>query len=272
MTRDTSETDSSFSASLLAEHEWLTLGAVEKAESIRLLTADLGIRSVLEVGSGTGAVLQRLDALGYGERYFALEPSAPLLDFMLREGRPSRLVDAEAATMEHSRFRGQRFDLAILSHVLEHLDDPARLLASVMDVAEYVVVEVPLDGNLSGNVRAAIKTRLTRRPRHDNAAGHIQFYSSRDVGRLVHWNGGEIIGSRLYRPPQELNQPHLQPLRKRAYLQATRALSGVVGADRWARIYHGHLAVLIRSRAATPEAERTLWTPLYFQDDAATAS
>lgn len=51
--------------------DWCTLGAREKALSVVTLAADLGIRDVLEIGCGTGAVLAELDDLAFGDRYWA---------------------------------------------------------------------------------------------------------------------------------------------------------------------------------------------------------
>ena len=267
--RRSNGTQPSGDTALVAEHAWLTLGAVDKAESVVRLTRRLSIDTVLEVGSGTGALLCRLDELDFGSHYYALEPAAGMFAFMMERARSSRLVDGDVATIQTSRLRSMRYDLAIVSHVLEHVDNPAGLLGEVLNVAEHVVVEVPLDGSLAGNIRSAVKSRLTGRPRHDNAAGHIQFFSSRDVDQLVRWCGGEVVDRRLYLPYQRLNQPETQPVTKRAYFRVTTMLAGIVGEDRWARIYHGHLAVLVRRRQDIPVDERTRWTPVYHQESPA---
>jgi SAM-dependent methyltransferase len=258
-------TSESVSAALEAENEWLKLGAIDKAESIIALTQGLSIRSVLEIGSGTGALLNRLDGLEFAERYYAVEPSIEMFNLMMERAKPTRLVDAEATTIQESRLSRQQYDLAILCHVLEHLEAPSDLLSDVIKLAEYVVVEVPLDGSISGDIRAAIKARMSGRPRHNNAAGHIQFFSKREVESLVHWCGGEVIRSRLYLPTQRLNQPHLQSSQKRIYHRLTTTLSKLVGSYIWANVYHGHYAVLVKRRAAIAADERTQWTSVYYQ-------
>lgn len=86
-------------------HQWRLVGALEKANSIMLLTRGLNIRTVLEIGSGTGAVLEQLDAKGYAEEYYAIEPSEEAHRYMRDRNRISRLVASDTATLEKSRFR-----------------------------------------------------------------------------------------------------------------------------------------------------------------------
>ncbi len=250
------------------EHEYLRIGASEKARSICLLTDGLNIRSLFEIGCGTGAILERLDQVGFGERYYAIEPSIEMYTYLMKHGNITRLVDAEAVTLEASRFRTHHFDLAILSHVLEHLEDPAALLIGALRVADYVLVEVPLEGNWCGNLRASIKTHITKIPRYNNSVGHIQFFSRADVDRFVRWCGGEVFRERLYNPitrPYWDYQMAVGTMRQRGYVLLTWALARLIGEQRWARFYHGHYAALVRRRPSIDDDERTRWTPVYYQ-------
>ncbi len=145
-------------------------------------------------------MLNYLEQSDFADDYYALEPSEAELAYMLKNARPSRLREAEAETLENSSFARRHFDLAILSHVLEHVDAPASLLSNAMATAEHLIVEVPLDGTKSGNLRAWVKRTLTGIPRHNNSAGHIQFFSMDKLDALVHFCGGQVIGRRLYLP------------------------------------------------------------------------
>jgi len=245
--------------SLDAEHEWLLLGAEEKAASIVTLLGGADIRSVLEVGSGTGAVLERLDRAGFAERYYALEPSAALLNYMVRRGAITRLVDADAATLRRSRLGRSRYDLVILSHVLEHVEDPGRLLCDALDIGEFVIVEVPLEGSVLGNVRSTLKKWLTKVPRRDNAAGHIQFFGYRDIRDLVQWCGGTVLVSRLYVPRAQLRREFTRgSFPRNAYHGLLLFLSRLAPAL-WARYYHGHCAVLIGLRHPMEPPNQSRW-------------
>lgn len=239
-------------------HQWRLVGALEKANSIMLLTRGLNIRTVLEIGAGTGAVLEQLDANGYAEEYYAIEPSEEAHRYMRDRNRISRLVESDTATLEKSRFRQQLFDLVVLSHVLEHVEQPARLLSEALRIGSLVLLEVPLEGNWAGNVRAILKSRITGVPRENNAAGHVQFFSRSDVNKLVHWCGGTVVRSRVYVPRAQMKAAQFAvPRVRRVYSRLTYALSVVAGDLLWSTIYHGHYAALVRRRPSTDTSLRT---------------
>lgn len=246
-----------------AQHEWLMIGAEEKARSVVQLAEGISISSILDIGAGTGAVLIHLDRLAFADKYYALEPSTTELAYLLDSVKPSRLVEAEATVLDASSFRTRHFDLAVLSHVLEHLDAPAKLLSAALNIADYVLVEVPLEGSVGGNVRAGAKKTITHRPRHNNSAGHVQFFSSGDIESLVHWCGGEIVRSRYYVPRYH---PKTNSRLRRAYFGVTEKLSALVGNDLWSKLYYGHYAVLVRNRPEIPTDERKGWGSMYFYE------
>jgi SAM-dependent methyltransferase len=232
---------------LQRQHEWLELGAIEKARSVIELARGLSVSSVLEVGAGTGAVLAALDRLGFGEAYYAVEPSPAMLAHLTERAQVGRLADARAATLRDSGFLDRHFDLAILSHVLEHVRDPAVLLSETLRVADHVLLEVPLEGSLGGNLRWRMRHRVTSAPRTQNAAGHIQFFSRGDVRKLVTWCGGRVERERLHLPrPQMRDAMTSGSITKRFYAQMVWAGSRTIGERPWAVTYYGHFAVLAR--------------------------
>jgi SAM-dependent methyltransferase len=224
------------------EDRWLRIGAEQKATSVIQLAEGLGIRDVLEVGSGTGAILEELDRRGFADRYWACEPSEPLFA-RLAEKRIPRLVDCAATTLEHDTFDGKRFDLVILSHVLEHVLDPAGLLAAALQRADHAIVEVPIEGNFLGNFRAGLKRVLTGQPPIANAAGHVQFFSTRDVAKLAGWTGGRVLRSRLYFPLVGYRSAAASGFHP--YRRSILGVHAIFGDAIMARLYYGHMAVLV---------------------------
>jgi SAM-dependent methyltransferase len=241
------------------------IGAIEKARSVILLAEGVKTRSLLEIGCGTGALLQRLDEAGFGSDYFAVEPSESRHGFLVANGKVPRLAASECSTFAASSLTGRRYDLVILSHVLEHVEDPAVLLGMALAVADHVIVEVPLEGQPAVSARMRLRARLTGLEREDNLVGHIQFYSRRDLEKLVAWCGGEIVRARTYVP-----EPQLQDLAEhgsttiRLYARTVLSLSRLIGENKWASIYYGHHAMLIRKRPPRPESRRRRWAPSTF--------
>jgi SAM-dependent methyltransferase len=144
---------------------WRTLGAIGKADHVVALCARTTIEpaSVLDVGCGDGALLAELAERSFGGRLCGVEISQTA--FEIARGRPQ--IDAvETYDGQTLRARTGEYDLGILSHVLEHVPAPAPLLREVARACKAVVVEVPLEGNLSA--------RRTSKRRHAEEVGHLQ--------------------------------------------------------------------------------------------------
>jgi SAM-dependent methyltransferase len=161
--------------------EWWRIGAVDKADNVIALCGALGCREVLEIGAGEGAVLARLSELGFGTALHAVEISPGGVAAMQRRAIP-RLVEArlyDGGVLPHP---DGRFDLAILSHVLEHVEHPRQLLHEAARVARHVFVEVPTEDTL----------RLPADFVFDDL-GHINTWSPRTIRRLVQSCGLRVL-------------------------------------------------------------------------------
>jgi SAM-dependent methyltransferase len=162
---------------------WRALGAVGKADHVVALCARGGVRpaSTLEVGCGDGAVLCELHRRGFGGRLAGMEIADAAVE--IARGRP------EIETVQ--RYDGERlpapddaYDLAILSHVLEHVPNPPALLAEVGRAARAVVMEVPLEANWSA--------RRGSKREHAQEVGHIQRLARADARAIVREAGLRI--------------------------------------------------------------------------------
>jgi SAM-dependent methyltransferase len=155
---------------------WRALGAVGKADHVLELCARSGAHpaSTLEVGCGDGALLCELHRRGFGGRLAGLEITAAAVAI----ARERSQIDAvELFDGVHVPAPDRAYDLGILSHVLEHVPEPVALLADVARACRWVLVEVPLEANLSAR----------RAPKRDHAAevGHLQRLDRRSARQIV---------------------------------------------------------------------------------------
>lgn len=141
---------------------WRALGAHSKAAHVRILCERANLRpaSLVEIGCGDGALLAELASLAPTLDGFELSRRAA---GYARERRVARRVEAFDGTNVPAP--DDAYDLAVLSHVVEHVPEPVPLLEEAARVAPHVIVEVPLEDNLSG--RRPAKQRLSER------AGHV---------------------------------------------------------------------------------------------------
>ncbi len=144
---------------------WRALGAVGKADHVLALCAGSGLRPgcTLEIGCGDGALLCELHARGFGGRLAGVEITRTAVDI----ARERSEIDSVELYDGISLPAGDgSYELGILSHVLEHVRDPATLLAEAARACGAVVMEVPLEANLSAR-------RSSKRERASEV-GHLQ--------------------------------------------------------------------------------------------------
>ena len=170
------------------ESEWRRLGAVDKADNIVRLCGHLPHRSVLEIGAGDGSILYRLSELNFGEELYALEISSSGVETIQRRRIP-RVVECRLFDGYDVPYDDNRFDLAILSHVVEHVEHPRRLINEAARVAKHVFVEVPLE-DMSRLRSDFVLDRV----------GHINFYSQRTIRWLLQSCGLRVLGQIVTNP------------------------------------------------------------------------
>ena len=170
------------------DSEWRRLGAIDKVENIVALCNGLPRRKVLEIGAGEGSILRRLSELEFGEDLFGLEISASGVAAIKGKQIP-RLAECQLFDGYHVPYEDGAFDIAILSHVVEHVEHPRQLLAEASRVARYLLVEVPLEDTI----------RLPDDYVQD-AVGHINFYSPVTIRRLLQTAGLKVLAQRIGNP------------------------------------------------------------------------
>lgn len=147
--------------------------AIAKTGNIASLCQGIPHDKVLDIGAGEGAVIQRLSRLGFARDFYALEIT------------PGAVTGIQSRSIEHLRevgvfdgytipYDSRTFDLALLTHVLEHVEHPRQLLWEAGRVADHVYIEVPLEDN-----------RRMGRDFRPTEVGHINFFSFKTIRFLV---------------------------------------------------------------------------------------
>lgn len=174
------------------DSEWRRLGAVGKVENIISLCNCLSgpWRSIIEIGAGEGSILKRLSELDFGEQLYALDISRSGVDTINNKKIP-RLIECKIFDGYHVPYNDDRFDIAILSHVIEHVEHPRQLLYEASRVARYVFVEVPLEDTI----------RLSNDFVFDKV-GHINFYSPKTIRRLIQSCNLKVLVQVITNPPK----------------------------------------------------------------------
>lgn len=218
--------------------EWRGMGAVDKVQNIRALCASINPTSVLDIGAGEGSVLQQLAGRGFGKRHFALDISASGVERIRSRNIPS-LVECERFDGYKVPYPDASFDLAILSHVLEHVEHPRLLLNEAARVAALVFVEVPLEHN-----RGLPWNYVW------DSVGHINFYTAKTIRLLVQTCGHEVLDQLQTHSSRRLYRYRLGRKGNAAYLLKDLGLRIMpwVAQNLWT--YHSSL--LIRSHRPAP--------------------
>jgi SAM-dependent methyltransferase len=217
---------------------WRALGAVGKANHVIALCVDAGVRPArtLEVGCGDGALLCELRRRGFGGQLSGVEITSAAVSI----ARQRDEIDAVSLyDGVHLPVSDGTYDLGILSHVLEHVPDPPALLAEVARACRAVLVELPLEANLSAG--------RARKREHATEVGHLQRLDLR-AARGIARRAGLSVACELEDPlPLEVHR--FFATTRRARLSATGKWALRAGAFRLApavarRLFTVHYACL----------------------------
>ena len=216
-----------------APGDWRTISAMDKAANImrmyQSLTGSDTVGSIVDIGCGEGAVASRLAQ----NRFFRHLSGFDLSRRAVTTAATRQLTGTIFAVFDgqHIPVRQGAVDLAVLSHVVEHLENPRLLLAEAARIAKYVFVEVPLE-------------YTARTPRHFtwNATGHINLYNPLLVRHLLETVGLNVVAETVTCPSYAVHRFNTSALKalptwaiKRLLLRISPKLATTLFA------YHGAL-------------------------------
>lgn len=100
--------------------EWRLLCAQEKVQNIVSLCGSIKHARVLEIGAGDGAITQLLCDAQFSTSHHAIEISSSGVEALKNRALPAH-VEIDLFDGVTVPFEDDRFDVVILSHVVEHL-------------------------------------------------------------------------------------------------------------------------------------------------------
>jgi SAM-dependent methyltransferase len=176
---------------------WRVLLARVNAEKIIRLLARSGrpARNVVELGCGGGELLAELSRWGVGESYVAYEISRSAVEYVRSQAiRGVRAVEIYDGTRTPEE--GGSFDLAIVSHVIEHAHDPIAVLREARRLAPTVAMQILLADTLPAR-RLAHRHETTR-------TGHLHEYNLTSARAAVASASLDVVVEAVTHPGRRL--------------------------------------------------------------------
>jgi SAM-dependent methyltransferase len=145
---------------------------------ISVLPPSFKYKTIGEIGCATGEIIATFPGIDISRRVgFDL---SELNVECAKDRFPNTTFVADPA-----QFYRERYDVVILSDVLEHVPDDVQLLREASKVAKILLINLPLEKCL---------TYMFRRYGPDDPSGHLRWYSLSDGLRLFDRAGLRVLG------------------------------------------------------------------------------
>lgn len=164
------------------DQQWRLEGGRNKAANIISLCSSLGVKSLIDVGSGDGAVLEWISRNNFVPEIYAVEISDSAIERLIARKLP-QVKEVKKFDGYHIPYTDKRFELSTCSHVLEHVEHPRLVLREIARVSEYQFFEIPIDFSFFVDKNIA----------HFLAYGHINIFTPSLFKFLLKSEGFEII-------------------------------------------------------------------------------
>ncbi len=194
---------------------WRKLGAKYKAENIIQLSKKISFKNVIEVGCGTGDILAYLSEHNFSSELYGVEISESGLQ-QVKEKNIASLKEVLLFDGYKIPYPDNHFDLAICSHVLEHVEHERFFLRELQRISKYQIIEVPIDFSFF----------VDKKFEHFMSYGHINIYTPSLLKFLLKTEGYQKVDEINYFYPSSI----LKQANKKAfsYLKA-RVKNSIVG-------------------------------------------
>lgn len=189
----------------------------------------------LDFGCGNGVLTYWLHCNGFAEEILGVDISATgVRSAQSHFARPGLRYELSGYLDESA----ESYDVVVSSHVIEHIDDPAAVVQRLKSLAEWMVIEVPLERCLVQDWLAALRGRARR----DNALGHVNFWTRQSFRQFLQDNGVLIV--RDYQYASAPFSPYSSSIKR----LLERILLAAFGLEIYSRLMATHYIVLARKQ------------------------
>jgi SAM-dependent methyltransferase len=212
--------------------DWHETDAPWKARQVLSLLRDREVRpqSVVDIGCGTGGVLDAIAGSMPGTRLVGYDPSSEAIGMVRRSARVELRLGTPKDVHEH-------YDLLLSLDVFEHVEDYIGFLRTLQPIADLFMFHIPLDVSAQSVIRE--KPLLAAR----SAVGHLHYFTRGTARACLETAGFEIVCDRLL-------FAHDLPARKAKTRIASipRNLARLCGPELSARVFGGHTLLVLAAR------------------------
>ncbi len=179
--------------------DWTKKVGIWKARELCDLLEDEPTGSILEIGTGRGDVLNA--CLPFKLKY-GTDISSEALELHKREyGNNNHILhDADSAALP---FKDKQFDFVLLCDILEHVEDPVKLLREAGRVGKNVFLKIPVENALF--VKIMHKLRNVEYG-HQHPSGHLYCWKLKDILRIIDEAGFVIKKSKFISTSNQLTE------------------------------------------------------------------
>ena len=134
--------------------------------------------NILEIGSGLGFLLKELKIAGF--KTYGIEPSGFASSFSRNELK----LDVITGMLTEKTYKNKKFDVIILSDVIEHISDPNQLFKLI----EYYLTDTGKVIVLTGNSRSLYAKICGKKWLYFYSWEHMSFFNRRSIEFLLNKN------------------------------------------------------------------------------------
>lgn len=154
---------------------------------IKDIPSEISRENILEVGCALGILLNSVaDRLAIKNR-FGVDISAENIDYAKKLYPDCGFACGTIEILKEkwsTYFPVNRFDIVILSDIIEHIPDDEQFLREVSHISKYVILNLPLEKCFNNRNRKYGET---------DPSGHLRNYNVKDAKTLIDRGGFEIV-------------------------------------------------------------------------------